>query len=207
MNVAVSAGRAEIVITNEFLSESVFKAFVTYLYCGIVTDIKPHDMKILALLAAEYNLVHLKAMADLEKIDDFQKISYPKDIIQHLESHINNPTFSDVTFLVEGQTFFVHRAILCARSDYFSSLLTSEMKEASQTVIDLTSDGIPQDIFLQLMRWIYTENHSGLEELKSDGALSLITWADRWLLRDLVSSLERSLCAGDPFCLPLEFST
>lgn len=49
--------------------------------------------------------------------------------------------------------------------------------------------------FYPKMRWIYTERHPELEDLQSEGILALITWADRWLLRDLVSSLERAICA------------
>lgn len=42
----------------------------------------------------------------------------------NLKEFVNNPLFSDVTFVIEDKEVVAHRAILAARSGYFRSLLS-----------------------------------------------------------------------------------
>jgi hypothetical protein len=47
---------------------------------------------------------------------------------------VNNPEFSDVTFLVDGERIAAHKAILVVRSPYFRAMLTNGMTEANKQV-------------------------------------------------------------------------
>ena len=45
---------------------------------------------------------------------------------------VNDPTFSDVCFKVEGKKVHAHKAILVMRSKYFKAMFTTQMEEASK---------------------------------------------------------------------------
>ena len=45
---------------------------------------------------------------------------------------VNDPTFSDVCFKVEGKKVHAHKAILVVRSKYFKAMFTTQMEEASK---------------------------------------------------------------------------
>ena len=45
---------------------------------------------------------------------------------------VNDPTFSDVCFNVEGKKVHAHKAILVVRSKYFKAMFTTQMEEASK---------------------------------------------------------------------------
>jgi hypothetical protein len=44
---------------------------------------------------------------------------------------INNSTFSDVVFLVEGKPIYAHKAILSAQCEHFRAMFNNGMKESS----------------------------------------------------------------------------
>jgi hypothetical protein len=44
---------------------------------------------------------------------------------------INNPTFSDVVFMVEGKAIYAHKAILSAQCEHFRAMFMNGMKESS----------------------------------------------------------------------------
>ena len=54
-----------------------------------------------------------------------------------LQPMVDNPQFSDVTFLVEGRQVHAHRFILFARSEYFRRMFTSGYRESTDTVIPI----------------------------------------------------------------------
>ena len=45
---------------------------------------------------------------------------------------VNNETFSDVEFLVDGKTIYAHKVILSARCDYFRAMFQHSMKESKK---------------------------------------------------------------------------
>ncbi|XP_060088167.1 BTB/POZ domain-containing protein 8 [Heteronotia binoei] len=61
--------------------------------------------------------------------------------------------FSDITIWVDGKRFHGHRAILCARSSYFSAMLNGSWAESSQEHITL--QGINQVEITVILHFIY----------------------------------------------------
>ncbi|KAI8664495.1 BTB domain-containing protein [Fusarium keratoplasticum] len=53
------------------------------------------------------------------------------------EPYFNQDTLSDLSVTCDGQTFKVHRLILCAHSKYFSKQLNGPWKESSEQVINI----------------------------------------------------------------------
>lgn len=56
------------------------------------------------------------------------------DLSRDFEQMVNDDQFSDVQFLVESKKVHAHKAILCARSDYFRAMFSNQMKETFMTV-------------------------------------------------------------------------
>ncbi len=70
------------------------------------------------------------------------------------EQYVNNLTLSDVTFLVEGQTFHAHRIALLASSDTFRAMFDGHYKEKEASTIPIPN--IRYAVFESMMRCIYT---------------------------------------------------
>ena len=70
------------------------------------------------------------------------------------EQYVNNQTLSDVTFLVEGQTFHAHRIALLASSDTFRAMFDGHYKEKEASTIPIPN--IRYAVFESMMRCIYT---------------------------------------------------
>jgi hypothetical protein len=96
-----------------------------------------------------------------ERINEFIKFDFalydltfdvPPATIQHdLRAMVNNPTFSDVTFVVEGREIYAHKLML-VRCEYFHSLFMGSMREASQNSITIAQVRYP--IFLSLLEYL-----------------------------------------------------
>ena len=100
----------------------------------------------------------------------------PASIIQDLRSLINDPTLSDITFLVEDQPVHAHKVLLM-RSSYFQALFLGSMRESSLDTIRLEQVRYP--VFLTVLEYLYTDQ-------------VLIT------LNDAMELFE----AADLFCIP-----
>ena len=68
---------------------------------------------------------------------------------------VNDEEFSDVTFLVEDQPIYAHRAILAQRCDHFAAMFRSGMREASERMVPIPD--ISRKVFLLLLEYIYTD--------------------------------------------------
>jgi hypothetical protein len=65
---------------------------------------------------------------------------------------VNNERFSDIIFLVQGRKIFAHKAILFARSEYFSALVENGLKESSQPQV--TIPDIKYPVFLAVLEYL-----------------------------------------------------
>ncbi|KAI4301256.1 hypothetical protein L6164_034550 [Bauhinia variegata] len=95
------------------------------------------------------------------------------------EQYVNNPTLSDVTFLVEGKRFYAHRICLLASSDIFRAMFDGGYREREAKDIEIPN--IKWDVFELMMRFIYT----GTVDVNLDIAQDLLRAADQYLLEGL----------------------
>lgn len=71
-----------------------------------------------------------------------------------LNSLINNPECSDITFIVEGKEFYGHKAIISILSSQFNTMFKNGWKEASYDKIEIKDISYP--VFSSIMRYLYT---------------------------------------------------
>lgn len=118
----------------------------------------------------------------------FEPVSIPpSNLVNDLRKLINNPTFADVTFLVENQPVYATRAHLAARSEHFRALFYGGMRESSGTEEQIVLPDIVHPVFLLLLEYIYTDQ---VGDITSDLAVHLLIAAERFLLDRLKALCE-----------------
>jgi hypothetical protein len=103
------------------------------------------------------------------------------------EQFVNNPTLSDVTFLVEGKRFYAHRICLLASSDTFRAMFDGGYREKDARDIEIPN--IRWEVFELMMRFIYT----GSVDVTLDIAQDLLRAADQYLLEALKRLCEYTI--------------
>ncbi|XP_062144242.1 ARM REPEAT PROTEIN INTERACTING WITH ABF2-like [Alnus glutinosa] len=103
------------------------------------------------------------------------------------EQYVNNPTLSDITFLVEGKQFYAHRICLLASSDAFRAMFDGGYRERDAKDIEIPN--IRWDVFEFMMRFIYT----GSIEVNLEIAQDLLKAADQYLLDGLKRLCEYAI--------------
>ncbi|KAL9394783.1 hypothetical protein Peur_014068 [Populus x canadensis] len=103
----------------------------------------------------------------------------PTPLVYLGEQYVNNPTLSDVTFLVEGKRFYAHRICLLASSDAFRAMFDGGYRERNAKDVEIPN--IRWDVFELMMRFIYT----GSVEVNVNIAQDLLRAADQYLLDGL----------------------
>jgi leucine-zipper-like transcriptional regulator 1 len=110
----------------------------------------------------------------------------PATIISDFRSLVNNDTFSDVTFIVEGRPVYAHKLMLM-RCSYFEALFLGQMRESQMNTIQI--DEVRYSIFLSVLEYLYTDQlvfgfHSAME---------LFEAADRFCIHRLKSMCEKRM--------------
>lgn len=103
------------------------------------------------------------------------------------EQYVNNPTLSDVTFLIEGKRFYAHRICLLASSDAFRAMFDGGYRERDAKDVEIPN--IRWDVFELMMRFIYT----GSVAVNVDIAQDLLRAADQYLLEGLKRLCESAI--------------
>lgn len=70
------------------------------------------------------------------------------------QQYVNNPTLSDVTFVIEDRQFYAHRIALLASSDAFRAMFEGTFREKAATEIPIPN--IRYEVFERMMHCIYT---------------------------------------------------
>lgn len=114
-------------------------------------------------------------------------------ILEGLLEHINQPEFSDVTFIVEGKKYFAHKLVLSLISDHFRSMFKSGMVEAKKQEIVIEDVSYP--IFSSIMNFLYTgEFQFGAEmegqEHSVDHLHEFLRVSDKYMLEDVKLECE-----------------
>jgi len=109
------------------------------------------------------------------------------DYLKLLESADN----SDVTFSVQGVQIKAHKTVLLARSSYFASMFSSDMKESASGEIDVP-DADPT-AFRGMLEYLYGgSSPKGLNDI----AMDLFSLADKYGLKDLQQICESHILAN-----------
>ncbi|CAL1262021.1 unnamed protein product [Larinioides sclopetarius] len=104
----------------------------------------------------------LKEFDDLSKcFDEKNSRNSVTDLQSDLKELLDNETFSDVSLQVSSEVIHVHKAILCARSSFFKSLLSDNTKEKIANVI---IEDLNFDTLRRLLLFIYTDKINDYQE-------------------------------------------
>lgn len=102
---------------------------------------------------------------------DFQKSSF------------NDPDVCDVTIVVNGSDMCVHASkyILCARSKYFRTMFSRDMKESREG--EIVMEGTTYNAVFALMRFL----HTGIIDIKENNVLGVLQLAMKYDVVPLVA--------------------
>ncbi|KAJ4877746.1 hypothetical protein Rs2_42764 [Raphanus sativus] len=103
------------------------------------------------------------------------------------EEFVNNPTLSDVTFLIDGKEFYAHKICLVASSDIFRAMFDGLYKERNAQNVEIPN--ISWEVFELMMRFIYTGRISITKHL----AQHLLVAADQYLIEGLKRLCENTI--------------
>lgn len=101
---------------------------------------------------------------------------------------INNPTFADVVFLVEGKPIYGHKAILSAQCEHYRAMFQNGMKETTQTQIEVKDWSFT--CYSLMMEYLYT---GSILNFNPRIALDLLGLADAYMLERLKYLCENTL--------------
>lgn len=117
----------------------------------------------------------------------------PSALLNDLSKLIDNPMFSDVTFLVEGKEIHVNRAIISIRSDFFNVMLKDGgMKESKQAEQDIPIEikDVSYPIFIKIIEFLYTDE---VKDLSLEDGITLLITSERFMLDRLKAICEDSI--------------
>ncbi|CAO2173556.1 unnamed protein product [Urochloa humidicola] len=112
----------------------------------------------------------------------------------HIAHLLDCPETSDVSFVINGESFPAHRAILAARSPVFKAQLFGSMADAKMPSIVLHD--IAPTTFSAMLRFMYTDSLPGDDELGNNAEekfQDLLAVADRYALDRLKLLCARKL--------------
>jgi N-acetylneuraminic acid mutarotase len=129
-----------------------------------------------------------------QRLNDFKQFRFepecaevPKGSLQQdLRSFVNDPRFSDVSLLAEGQRIYAHKLFLC-RSTYFKAMLLSDMRESCEEEIQLPS--VSHKVMLEVLRYLYTD----YIDVHLDMAMDLFEAADLFCIDRLKLMCEQTI--------------
>jgi len=110
----------------------------TKLHVHIEDIISGKDLDVLLRWAYfEWNDPELFANSHYLKVLQAWDVMTSSRFPSELESFLDLPRFSDVSFSIEGESFPSHKCILACRSEYFSKLFSSPMQEQLCSEIEI----------------------------------------------------------------------
>ncbi|KAL2660009.1 hypothetical protein AAZX31_03G136100 [Glycine max] len=150
----------------------------------LLDTLKSSNLKQKSDASAALHKLAIKASSSFSLFD----IASPSPTLQMYfgDEYVNNPKLSDVTFLVEGRSFYAHRDCLLS-SDIFRAMFDGSYREREAKSIVIPN--IKWDVFELMMRYIYT----GTVDVNLDIAQDLLRAADQYLLDGLKRICEYTI--------------
>ncbi|XP_058788568.1 speckle-type POZ protein-like [Phymastichus coffea] len=117
-----------------------------------------------------------------------KQLMTPRSQCDDLGALLESEEFSDVSIIVGCREFKVHKAILAARSPVFLAMFKHNMKEKTESIVEI--DDIDERVMRELLRFIYAERVDRLQEFAHD----LLAAAEKYSLDGLKIMCEETLC-------------
>lgn len=186
LGILQAADKYECEEVKEFCFQFIAQHYDEVAYSHEVASL-PHN---LLVQLARIPTSSFKAEARRPLPDFFKRTSMPASTLKtDLIALINDPTFADIRFSIEGTIIYAHRFMLLgmrARSSAFPRIFDSGMLESHTRTVTLTD--VSRPTFLSLLEYLYT----GSVTIQSqDEAIELLRIADRYLVDALKSRCER----------------
>ncbi|CAM0957751.1 unnamed protein product [Alopecurus aequalis] len=126
---------------------------------------------------------HVTFVCTILVIEDSPIPVPPSDIGTHLGGLLDHTDGTDVSFIVDDETFPAHRALLAARSPVFRAELFGSMAES--TMSSITLHDITPATFKVMLRFIYTDElhaEDEPEDSPTETIQNILAAADRYAL-------------------------
>lgn len=117
-----------------------------------------------------------------------EQLRMPKTQPDDFGALLESEEFSDVSIIVGGREFKVHKAILAARSPVFLAMFKHDMKEKHENMVEIPD--IDERVMREVLRFIYAEKVERIQELAND----LLAAAEKYSLIGLKIMCEEALC-------------
>ena len=141
---------------NDYSFE-VLDAFLDFIYTGKFKLNGSENVKSLVKLATTWDTYSetISKICSVESVYLNLSVQIQDSMEKDMQSLINNSKYSDLTLKVgsEGKLIPAHKILLC-RSPYFTSMLTSGMKESSQSIIEF--ENMHPEALIEILKFIYT---------------------------------------------------
>lgn len=105
---------------------------------------------------------------------------------------LQDKTFADVVFEVDGMEYSAHKAIMAARSEVFSRMFATDSNFAEAKNGRVKIDDVERDVFQEMLNFIYTGKVENLNQMADD----LLAAADKYALSRLKVMCEESLSSN-----------
>ncbi|XP_071680403.1 BTB/POZ and MATH domain-containing protein 1-like [Lolium perenne] len=140
----------------------------------------------------------LKEIPDLATISAKEVQVPSSNLHEHLGDLLKSETGADVTFVVSGESFAAHKAILAGRSPVLMAEFFGDMKETRSPCVEIKN--MEATAFKAMLHFIYTDTLPVLADNLSETlvvmAQHLLAAADRYGLDKLKLICERKLAGG-----------
>jgi hypothetical protein len=127
-------------------------------------------------------------------------------LIVNMRRLLNNPDFSDITFVVEGKRLYAHKAILVAQCEHSHAMFSGErILESHKMEIEIPQWGFTA--FAAMLEWLYT-GHTP-RELPAVHLMEVLGLANHYTLDGLKHACEHALVNSveiDNVCALLRFA-
>ncbi|XP_075227161.1 kelch-like protein 5 [Lycorma delicatula] len=112
----------------------------------------------------------------------FRSRKHAETSLSHMETYLLKQQLTDVVLIAGNRRVPAHRLVLCAGSEYFSAMFTSDLREATQNEVVLHN--VDGDALWSLVHYCYT----GRIELREETVETLLSTACLLQLQEVVSA-------------------
>jgi ankyrin repeat protein len=139
-------------LTITDVKSPLFYALLNYLYTDLIdtTQVTEDLVHEFIELCEIYAHEHVPRITEELLLTRVQQSSTMSDDLNQI---INQKLFSDVEFVIEGQTYYAHKVIICARSEYFRGMCLGNLRESKQRVIELSD--VTSATWPAIIQWLY----------------------------------------------------